>query len=444
MVCHRRAGKTVAAINDMLNRALHINTATRPNPRFGYIAPYRTQVKDIAWVYLKEAVRDIPNCKISESELSVVLPNKARIRLYGADNEDALRGGYFDGVIFDEYGDIAGSVYSEVVSPMLVDRDGWVVFMGTPKGKNAFYSIREAAKANPKKYYHFNLPASESGHLNPDFLLEKQAEMDPDEYAREYECSFEASIKGSYYGNRLGQLEAEGRFVDNLQPHRFAQVDIAFDLGLSDATAAWFFQVADGKLLILDHYEINGLSMPEIASQIVDKARLKGYQLGKWYLPHDARARNLQTGKSTIEQLALLVGYDRVLVGPEHYLQDGISAVRKVLDWDIWFDKTNCYDGLDALKAYSKSWDPDKKTFSNKPKHDASSHSADAFRYLACVVQESELQETGKRKRPPKTEEEVKVEWEETGKVNIEVEHRITLDDLFEAREARLAALDDY
>lgn len=144
IVAHRRGGKTVACVHELVIRALY---STKKNPQFGYVAPYRQQAKNIAWVYLKDAVRDIA-VEIRESDLSARLPNGAKISLYGSDNPDALRGLYFDGIILDEFGDCRPQLWAEVILPTLADRKGFAVVIGTPKGRNQFYDFYELSKKN--------------------------------------------------------------------------------------------------------------------------------------------------------------------------------------------------------------------------------------------------------------------------------------------------------
>jgi phage terminase large subunit len=105
IVAHRRAGKTVACVLDLLLRALKCE---KHKPRFAYIAPHYNQAKDIAWEYLKQYAAPVLKYggSINESELRVDLPNGGRVRLYGADNYNRLRGLYFDGVVLDEYADM--------------------------------------------------------------------------------------------------------------------------------------------------------------------------------------------------------------------------------------------------------------------------------------------------------------------------------------------------
>jgi hypothetical protein len=188
LVCHRRAGKTVATINDLIRRAIECE---RPAPRYAYIAPLFRQAKDIAWDYLKRYTDPIPGRLVNESELRVDLPGERRIRLYGADNPDSLRGLYLDGVVIDEPAQMKPALWQEVLRPALADRNGFAVFIGTPKGRNWFYELfRRAGK--DENWYKLVLPASRSGLLKPDEVAALTADMAPPLIAQEMECSFEA------------------------------------------------------------------------------------------------------------------------------------------------------------------------------------------------------------------------------------------------------------
>lgn len=189
IVAHRRCGKTVASVRQLERAALR---STKPNPRFAYIAPLYKQAKDIAWQYVKDGARPlIPyGAKINESELRVDYPNGGRIRLYGADNPDSLRGIYLDGVVLDEYADMKPSMWTEVLRPALSDRQGWACFIGTPKGRDAFYRVwREAQKDDD--WFTLQLRASQTGILPPEELEAARQQMSASEFAREYECSFD-------------------------------------------------------------------------------------------------------------------------------------------------------------------------------------------------------------------------------------------------------------
>lgn len=192
LVWHRRAGKTVFAVMELVLSALRCE---RSGGRFGYIAPFLGQAKEVAWDYLLRFTEKIPGRKANISELSVTLPNGARIRLYGADNPDAIRGGYFDGVVMDEVADMRPQVWGEIVRPMLSDRLGWALFIGTPKGVNLFSELYYAAVSGDDAEWHGDLrPASATGVIPEDELESARKSMGASQFAQEYECDFGASV----------------------------------------------------------------------------------------------------------------------------------------------------------------------------------------------------------------------------------------------------------
>lgn len=189
VVAHRRAGKTYAAIHDVIDHALRTN---KKDARFALGAPTFSQVKDVMWNYLKAGVRDLPDVKINESELWVQLHNGSRIRLYALDTSfERLRGLYLDGIVMDEVADIDPRAWPEVIRPALSDRQGWAVWIGTPKGRDAFYKVWSDAVADPEQWYSQMLRASETG-LVPQSELDDARRSQPESvYNREWECSFD-------------------------------------------------------------------------------------------------------------------------------------------------------------------------------------------------------------------------------------------------------------
>lgn len=375
VVAHRRAGKTVGCVQKAVKGALECKLR---DPRFAYVAPLYRQAKDVAWNYLKRLTAPIGG-EPNESELRVDLPTGARVRLYGADNPDSLRGIYLDGVVLDEYADMRPSVWGEIIRPMLSDRKGWAVFIGTPKGRNEFYEIWERAQADPA-WYSLMLRASDSGLLEQQELDDAQKDMTPEQYAQEYECSFEAAILGAYFGKEIAEAERAGRITD--VPYEPSMpVYTSWDLGVGDSTAIWFFQVIGDEIRVIDHYENHGHGLGHYAAELATKP----YKWAKDYVPHDARVRELGTGRTRVETL-LSLGRRPDLV-PDHKVEDGINAARLTIP-RCYFDRTKCAEGLEALRQYKADYDEKLRTFKNKPRHDWASHSADAFRYLAMAYRE--------------------------------------------------------
>ena len=348
-------------------------------PLYAYIAPYRSQAKSVAWDYLKHFAAPVLKSS-NEAELTVELVTGAKIRLFGADNADAMRGLGFSGVFMDEYGDFRPSVWGNVIRPTLSDKQGWAVFAGTPKGKNQFWQIYDQASRSNGEWFCLKLTASESGLLPATELNAARAQISEDQYLQEYECSFEASILGAYYGTDLRQAEDDGRITDvPYDPH--IPVHTAWDLGYRDDTAIWWYQVIRNEIHLIDFFAISGANIEEIAKIIKEKP----YKYGKHQLPHDARAKTLAAqGKSVIEQLAEHLGIQNMAIVPDLGVQDGIQAVRQCLPM-CWFDKTKCAEGLEALRQYQREYDEDKKAFRSSPRHDWTSHPSDAFRMMAVA-----------------------------------------------------------
>lgn len=195
LVCHRRFGKTVGAVNHMIKQGI---TNTREAPRYAYLAPFLKQAKLIAWEYLKHYTSVIPGATSNESDLYVELPTLhsgwpgARFYIVGADHPDALRGGYWDGVVIDEYAQIKPSLWGEVIRPALSDREGWAVFIGTPKGQNQFYEMYQYAQRQ-ENWFACLYRADETDVLSSAEIEEMRATITEMEFRQELLCDFAAS-----------------------------------------------------------------------------------------------------------------------------------------------------------------------------------------------------------------------------------------------------------
>ena len=374
IVAHRRAGKTVATVNQLIRSAL---TCDKPNPRCAYVAPLYKQAKDVAWSYVKEFTRVIPGAEANESELRDGLPNGGRVRLYGADNPHGMCGMDLVDFVLDEFADMRPRVLPEIIRPALSDRKGSLTIIGTPRGHNDFYKAWQGAQ-NDADWYGVMLRASETGLVDAEELAAARKLMTPEQYEQEFECSFEAAIQGAYWGKEMAQAERDGRIcdvpVDPTQP-----VWTAWDIGMRDYTSIWFFQILAGGIHVVDFYENNQKS----AGHYAEVVKGKGYDLGPCFFPHDGMVKewgSLEEPKSRIEVLQS-VGLKPWLI-PKHALMDGIQAGRTTIP-RARFDRTRCAEGIEALKQYRSEYDEERKILRDTPLHDWSSHAADAWRYLA-------------------------------------------------------------
>ena len=379
-MAHRRAGKTVAAVQRLILSALN----GKSDARCAYIAPTYRQAKAVAWDYVKRFAAPVAT-DAHETELRVTLANGGQVRLYGAENYDALRGIYLDDVVLDEFADMPPAVWPEVIRPALSDRRGRALFIGTPKGRNEFWRIYDGA-TRADDWFALALRASETGILAADELEAARRAMSEEQFLQEYECSFDAAVIGSYYGKLLDDAQREGR-VRQVQYEPGVPVETWWDLGVGDSTAIWFVQRAAREIRVIDFYEMTGEGLAHYAKTL----QAKPYVYDRHIAPHDIAVRELGSGRSRLE-MAEELGI-RFEVAPRLPVDDGINAVRLLLP-RMWFDATRCAQGLEALRQYRKDWDDRLKTFRDRPRHDWTSHAADAMR-TGCIMAEEEKQEAG-------------------------------------------------
>ena len=238
IVSHRRAGKTVACIAELHAAALG---CAKQRPRFAYVAPFLKQSKTVAWDYLREAaLRARPRASMHNGELRVDYGNGGQVRLYGADNPDALRGIYLDGVVLDEYADMDPRLWSEVVRPALADRAGWAVFIGTPRGRNDFYRTFTRASADAESWFSLMLRASDTGLIAKTSSRSRGASSARSSMRKNSNAASmrrsSAPITGSFSPTR------SARAASAASATRAAPVWTAWDLGIRHATAIWFAQ----------------------------------------------------------------------------------------------------------------------------------------------------------------------------------------------------------
>jgi len=374
IIVHRRGGKTVFAINHLIKKAL---TNKRPYPRYAFISPYRLQGKSTAWDYLKQFSAAIPHVKFNESELRVDFNvNNSRIQIIGAENSSAIRGQYFDGIIVDETQNIAPDLFDTILRPCLSDRNGFAIFIGTPRGRNYFYQLHQLAKQT-EDWFTCVFRASETKIIHEKELTDAKAIMSPEAYAQEMECSFQAGISGSYYGAMMESLDKNGHIKD-FEIDDSQEVETWWDLGMNDSTVITFVQRTKNEIKVIDSYENSGEGLEHYLN-IIDS---KPYIYSKHIAPHDIRVRELGTNKSRWESAKEMgLEFD---IAPKLSVEDGIEQVRQLLP-KCWFHKRNCNKLVEALKSYCKRWDEKNNCFKNRPLHNWASHFADSFRYGAIV-----------------------------------------------------------
>lgn len=406
IVLHRRAGKTTAVLNHHLRAAVDDAWEAR---RLRYLLPDVTeaQVSELlrrrvywhvmptyhqgkltgAWDTLKEIARPIPGVKLNESELLVTLPNGSKVQIIGGDKPDSLRGPALSGLSLDEYSQISGNAFSEVLSKALADHVGYAIFSGTIKGSDQLYQTYEAAKGSGEWFSLWqdveeSLETEEGATIEAlrramedDRKLVVQRLMTQAEYDQEWFLSREAAIKGAYYGDEIKLAREEGR-IGRVPYDSALAVDTDWDLGI-DAMAVWFTQSErGGAVRVIDYLEDVGAGLPGVIKMVKERP----YTYGKHWAPHDIEQREISSG-ATRKQAAAGMGIS-FEVTPRIDVADGITAAQLLLS-RCWFDEERCKDGLEALLHYRRTWNQRLGRFMSEPVHDWASHGADAFRGLS-------------------------------------------------------------
>lgn len=374
-VAHRRMGKTVAALNQLIKSALENG---QQSPRYAYIAPTYGQAKRVAWDYLTHFVRPL-NAEANITELRVDFLGR-RIQLFGSDNPDSLRGQYFDGVVLDEIGDQNPKIWNEIIRPSLADRKGYCLFIGTPKGNNHFKDLFDRADKE-EGWVALQFRASETKLIDEEELQSARKEMGDDKFNQEFECSFNAAVEGSYYGKIIGELEEKNRMCE-ITRDDLCQTYVAWDLGMGDSTALWVAQNAGQEVRLMDYVENHGQGLDWYVNWLKDNK----WETAEQLLPHDVAVRELGTGKSRLE--VLRESGLNVKVLPRLSVDDGIQSVRRLLP-RCWFNIPQVKQGLDCLRNYRREHDEKRNVFFDKPLHDWASHGSDSFRYLALGMEQT-------------------------------------------------------
>lgn len=391
---------------------------------YWHMLPLATQVRKAIWTAVNPKTgrkrideafpREIRRAT-RDHEMQIEFVNGATWQALGSDNFQSAIGSSPAGIVYSEWAQADPSARG-YLRPILAENHGWQLYITTPRGKNHAHKTHEAAKRNPDCFAQI-LTAEQTGVFSAATLAaELQAYIDDygEEFGRalyeqEYLCSFNAAILGAYYGSEIARMEREGRI--GFFPHdpKFP-VYTAWDLGFTDDTAIWFFQIIAGRVRIIDYYFESGVGVAPYAGQLIGReveltinsyrvtaeygadipeaTHRKAYRYAKHYLPHDAKARRIESaGKSIQDQLAAVVGAININIVPSESLETGIQAVRALLPY-VDMDAERCSEGLEAVRNYQREWDEERKVFSNKPLHNWCSHPADALRYLALAWQQ--------------------------------------------------------
>jgi len=395
-IAHRRWGKDDLCLH-WTCVAAHQRVAT-----YWHMLPLANQARKAIWTAINphtgkrridEAFPQELRATTNDQEMFIRFKNGSTWQVLGSDNFNSLVGSPPAGVVFSEFA-IANPAAWAYLRPIMAENDGWALFITTPRGKNHAFNLLKSAQQDPEWWSEVQT-VDETGVFTPEKLDKERQELvnlfgegvGDSLFKQEYYCSFEAAIPGAYYARELNDIITTGR-ITKVDYDPIFPVHTSWDLGFNDSTAIFWFQVVYGEIRVLDYHESNGQTIPFYAGLLEKKKEQFGYNYGTHYLPHDARAKTLASGgKSIIEQLSDKIALKSLKIVPNLSLQDGIQASRMALQ-RAWFDEERCERGLECLRQYQREYDDNKQCFKDHPRHDWTSHGADAWRYLSIAWKE--------------------------------------------------------
>jgi hypothetical protein len=382
VVAHRRWGKDEVALN-WAAWCVH----ERPGS-YWHLLPEAAQGRKAIWDAVnphtgkRRIVETFPAVlepTFKDADMKVEFRNGATWQVAGSDNYDSLVGASVAGVVLSEWS-LARPEAWTYLRPILAENGGWALFLWTPRGRNHATRAFES-RANDPAWVCLKSPASDTKVFTPEQLDREKAELIAEtgsveegtaRFAQEYLVDFDAAAPGAYYASLLGDAERAGR-IGRAPVDPALRVDTAWDLGIHDYTAIWYFQQAGREVRVVDYYETAGQGLDTI---VRDAIAAKPYVWGSHHLPHDVMARELATGRSRYETLQSL-GLGRMVVGAAADPEERVNAARLMIPM-CWFDAERCALGLERLRAYRKRWNRATHAYAG-PLHDQASHGADAF-----------------------------------------------------------------
>lgn len=250
-----------------------------------------------------------------------------------------------------------------------------------PWWKEPLYSLNEhvGIDDNMNKYFDSLATIGIKLSINQKQWYVATEKTQQDDMKREYPStpdeSFQAATDGAYYHKQLALARMQGR-ISEVYYNEELPVHTAWDLGYSDDTVIWFFQMEGQEIHIFDYIEGSGEALPYYLKLL----KAKNYIYGTHLVPHDANTTEYGSGFTRIE-IARKSGFHFTLT-TEVSIDEGIDAAR-LLFIRLWFDDIKCAKGIHHLDNYKRMWNAAHGCWSSRPKHDEHSHASDAMRYLA-------------------------------------------------------------
>ena len=387
LVYHRRAGKDSMSLNFTATQAI------AKKGTYWHCLPKIAQARKAIWNGIDGQGRKIIDQafpkeirkRTNEQEMLIEFKNGSIWQLVGSDNYDAMVGSNPIGIVFSEYS-ISNPQAWDYFRPMLLENNGWAVFIYTFRGKNHGYTLHKMAEKSDA-WFSEKLTVNDTRRddgtpvITPLMIQqEREQGMAEEMIQQEYYCDPNAQIPGAIYATHLATARDDNR-IGPIPVEPALEVHTAWDLGISDAMSIWFFQVMGKELRLIYYYENNNHGMEHYVQHLQEFSAKHGIRFGQHLAPHDIEVRELSSGK-TRKHTAAKMGIKFRTVKRPRIKSEGHDAVRRLFP-RLWLDDVRAEHGVNCLSSYQYEWDDKKGVFKSQPLHDWASHGADALQTLA-------------------------------------------------------------
>lgn len=382
LLWHRRGGKDKTCLNYMISQMVQrVGT-------YYYFLPTYAQGKKILWDgidgtgmrFMDHFPPELVKSR-HETELKVELATGSVFQIIGTDNYNSIMGTNPVGCVFSEYS-LQDPKAWQFIQPILLENNGWAVFPYTPRGKNHGFKLYESVRDEDDWFVQKLTVRDTKREDGTPLVTEKQLDAirregtEEEIIQQEFYCAFTAGLSGAFFAKLMEMARNDGR-VTRVPWEPKLEVGTAWDLGIGDATAIWFYQLAGREVRLIDYYENSGEGLTHYAAMM----RTKPYvYMNRQIAPHDIEVRELISGR-TRRDMARELGVNFRTI-PKLKLEEYVEAARNLIP-RCYFDASKCERGIDGLMTYRKRYDEKLQLYTAEPVHDWSSHPADAFKILA-------------------------------------------------------------
>ena len=386
-IIHRRAGKDIVCLQAWVLRAL-LRVGTHV-----YLFPLYSQARAVIWQGMdfdgKPFISNIPTSLIehkNEARMEIKLINGSRLVLAGSNNIDSLMGTNPVTIIYSEFA-LHHPLARQYLNPILIQNGGLEIIQSTPRGKNHLFDLYDTVRENPNYHIeHLNVNQTFKHDGSP-IITAKQIEdakrmgMSDEMIRQEFMCDFEVGNIGAYFTREMADMDIEGRIL-GLGINRSFPVHTCWDLGGTDATAGWFFQLIGGYIHCVHILHDSGQGLKWYLDKAEQIRQSFGFRWGNHFMPHDVTQAH-QGWEQAESRLNIARQHGWLFqVTPKVNFEDGIEALRYILPL-LKIDKLHCAIGVRALREYQREYDEGRACYRSKPLDNWATHLVDALRYLS-------------------------------------------------------------